>query len=153
MSRPYYCSAQDNANEAQVLDVLLARLNRDSVQFNQGRSYSVKHAGGSKHNPYDGEVYCNGKLFALVEIKRRNGQSDRYADWHMSAMKIARNMDAAKSKNVPLFLVYKWDDGVFMANAASLDLSRSHISGRWDRGDAHDEEKMVLMDRNQFKRV
>ena len=151
--RPYYCTREDNQREAEILALLVARLNRDSIRFNQGRVYTSKHAGATDHNPYDGELWVNGKLFALVEIKRRNGASDRYPQWHMSQMKINRNRAAAAAKGVPLFLVYRWDDGCFMADASKLDLSKTHISGRWDRGDAHDEEVMVLMDRKSFQKI
>jgi hypothetical protein len=152
-ARPYYCRPQDNANEEKVLNALTMRLNMDSVKFGQHRTWCSHLAGDRKHNPYDGKLFCNGKLFALVEIKCRNGESTLYADWHMSQSKIQRNMDAAKAAGVPLFLVYRWSDGIFLADAAKLDLSRTHVSGRWDRGDSRDEEVMVLMDSKSFKRV
>lgn len=151
--RPYYCKASDNENEAAVLRALSMRLNFDSAKFNQGRAYSVVSTGDRKHCPFDGEVSVNGKLFALVEIKRRNGDSSRYAEWHISQNKIVKARIEAIERNVPLWLVFKWDDGIFMADVAKLDLSRTHVSGRFDRGDAADEEVMVLMDSKQFKRV
>ncbi len=152
-SRPYYCTKADNEREQQVLNVLVARLNADSVKFNQGRKVTARLAGDARNNPYDGEIFVNGKLFALVEIKCRGGNSDRYADWHMAQHKINRNREAAALKNVPLWLVYKWDDGHFMADAAKLDLSRTHIGGRTDRNDPYDQEVMVLMSAKSFKKI
>jgi len=151
--RPYYCKPSDNKNEQEVLGALVSRLNRDSIKFNQGRTYSAKLTGSQQHAHYDGELFVNGKLFALVEIKCRKGSSERYADWHMAQHKIQRNRAAAAAKGVPLFLVYRWDDGVFMADASKLDLSRTHIGGRTDRNDPYDQEVMVLMNSKSFNRV
>src|SRR6267142_831509 len=140
MSRPYYCTPADTSNEIYCLQTLVDRINRDSVRHGQNRVATFVHMGSESHFPYDGEIYFNGMLAAVVEVKSRTGDSTRYSEWHMAQFKINRNIAAAKGKSVPLFLTYRWDDGVFMAVASTLDLSKTHISGRTDRNDPHDVE-------------
>lgn len=152
-SRPYYCTKADNEREAQVLAALVARLNADSLRFKQGRTYEFKQVGDIRNSPYDGAIFSNGKFFAAVEIKCRRGDSTQYSDWHMAQHKINRNREAAAKLGVPLWLVYRWDDGCFMADAAKLDLSRTHIGGRTDRNDPYDQEVMVLMSAKSFARI
>lgn len=153
MSRPYYCKSSDNLREGIVINALLARLNVDAAKLRTGKTYTAKHTGAQRHQPYDGELYCNGQLIGLIEIKCRTGCGSRFDDWHMSLMKIKGNLAAAAAKHVPLFLVYRWDDGIFFADATTFPLDRTHIGGRWDRNDAHDEEEMLLMKRQWFRPV
>ena len=109
--------------------------------------------GRHDNNPYDGEIYFNGKLAMIVEVKSRKGDSTRYAEWHMEQSKINRNIAAARAKGVPLYLAYQWDNGFFMADVRTLDLSKTHVSGRYDRNDPRDIAVMTLMDARKFNRI
>jgi len=146
--RPVYCRPADRDNEAKVIAKLVAGLNK----FNTGQKYTSRPAG--KMDPFDAEIFCDGKLFAIAEVKGRTGPP-RTDDWHFSNEKYERcQMEAARRK-CKFFICFSWDDAAFVCDPNRV--TRPGIppferaeGGRWDRNDPADVEIMIRIPAKHF---
>lgn len=64
-----------------------------------------------KGGPYDYRLLRDGILVALLEVRRRNVNSDTYADLFMSERKHRQLLGLASSYGVPMVFVVSFDDG------------------------------------------
>lgn len=94
-----------------------------------------------------------GRPEGMFEYKRRKGWSTQYDTWHISKHKLESLRVAGAAMQVPVCLVFEWDDGIYIANLKQLGSTSEKIGGRYDRGDAHDQEVMIDISRTVFLRV
>lgn len=103
--------------------------------------------------PYDAVITRNGADFALVEIKGRSGDADQYGEWHIAQHKIDACKAEATRLKLRFFIVFSWSGKPYFADSGKLPPLRTHVSGRYDRGDAADVESMYLIPRSCFSAV
>lgn len=145
--RPRYCRPEDRANEKSILDLIARRLN-------ESFSLALRALPAGQDDAFDGYLYeADGKLKAVLEVKRRKGWSTAYDMWHISKDKLDRCQAAAAKLGCEFALVFAWDDGVFMCNSRRFGAMSFRQSGRFDRGDAHDVETMAMISRTVFTRI
>lgn len=137
--RPRYVRPEDVVNEAAVVG-RFAKLIPNSY-FTISGGY------------YDAEVYADGKLACLCEVKGRSGSGARFDTWHVAKQKLERLQAAGKVKGMPVFMIFSWGSEAFYWKVANIDQLEVRQGGRWDRGDVHDVEQMAHIPRSYFKRI
>lgn len=100
---------------------------------------------------WDGVVLRDGTPFALVEVKSRNGEP--YEEWHISQSKIDKITSEAKQRNVKFFLIFAWSGVAYVGDVLKFPPLQTHISGRTDRNDPADLEKMYLIPAKFFQKI
>jgi hypothetical protein len=156
MSRPIYCRAEDRQNETRVMEQMITHIRRVAIATSAsfaGSHYAYVQAG--KLDPYDAILSRDGKNFAVVEIKSRNGDPSRHAEWHIAKHKIDRCLEQSRAMGVKFFLVFAWDGKPFycLVTEALVAHLRIHVGGRYDRNDAADVEEMYLIPSKLFKAI
>lgn len=102
-------------------------------------------------NSYDLKLFRKNQLMALLEIKTRDFPSKKYPTFIVSSSKWNTIKKAGIELGVPVFLVVAYHD-VFVFIKVDFDPD-THMGGRYDRGDAADEELMVRIPLKSFKYV
>lgn len=74
-----------------------------------------------------------GKVFALVEIKRRNVDHDHYGTYMIATRKINLLLDTANSLRLEAVVVVEFTDGTYWVNAHELSRMPTRQGGRYDR--------------------
>jgi hypothetical protein len=146
--RPRYATEQDRVNEANALRSTIDYLNAKAPS---GDVYTglLATAGAA----FDFFVGLNGQRVAIVEYKRRKGPSERYAHWHISKGKLKECGHLADIYSVQFFLLFEWDDGLFICDMESFGDTHETFGGRTDRGDACDQEVLVNIPRANFTKI
>lgn len=88
----------------------------------------------------------------VAEVKRRFNQSIKYPTLMISLQKWMKGKEMAKEMRIPFVLIIKWDDGVFWYKAGSSQVTYG-FGGRYDRNDSQDQEPMVFIPVEKFKRI
>jgi len=100
----------------------------------------------------DGEVFGpDGRLAALIEIKKRLNSSTRYPTLLLSANKWRNALRLSEECCVPFMLVVEFTDGIFVTKIKKEYPVQK--GGRYDRGDSMDLEDCVYIPISDFKRV
>jgi hypothetical protein len=100
----------------------------------------------------DGEVFGpDGRLAALIEIKKRLNSSTRYPTLLLSANKWRNALRLSEECCVPFMLVVEFTDGIFVTKIKKEYPVQK--GGRYDRGDSMDLEDCVYIPMSDFKRV
>ena len=143
---PKYVQPCDRQNEIRAMERLVKVMSWERPASN----FTFKQC--SDTSSWDGEVFSNGKLFALVEVRGRNGDKDRYTHWHTRKAKIDKIKAAADKAGVLFILLVTWDGEPFALNVKKTEWE-SHVSGRLDRGDPADWEELYLIPSSAFKKI
>lgn len=139
MSRPMYENNKDLANEKEVAGLLSAK---NGYVFHKLKiAYHV-----------DWLIMEKGKPKYVAEIKRRLNPSNKYPTLMLSLQKWMKGKEMAAEMNIPFVLIIKWDDGVFFYKASSSEVTYG-FGGRYDRDDSQDQEPMVFIPVDKFKRI
>lgn len=141
--RPRYNRPKDNANNRRVLNQL--------ARFLPGRLAEVFTT--DTDCDYDGEIYIDGPLTLIAEVKGRTGSGNRFSTWHIAKSKLDACMVHARALNVPLYLLFSWDNDVYYWVVKDIDKLEVREGGRWDRGDFYDVEPMVHIPRSFFTKI
>jgi len=137
--RPIYETSADKMREQKVREYITACYNC---------SYEKTPALAS----VDGYLYHpDGALAALVEIKTRKNEYNKYPTYMLSAAKWKEGLAQAKQLNVPSLLVVSFVDGVFLTQLKEDYEIRK--GGRFDRGDPRDLEDCIYIPIDQFKNI
>lgn len=89
------------------------------------------------------------RLLGWVEVKSRKGASSSYDTWYVALDKVIAGIQCAKATNCNFFLIFRWDDEVFL-NVVSDIPSTVEWNGRVDRDDSDDMEPVVHFPRRSF---
>jgi hypothetical protein len=100
----------------------------------------------------DGYLYYpDMKLAAIVEIKTRRNNYNKYPTYMLSANKWRNGLALSKEKGVPFMLVVSFLDGIYVTKMKQeYDIRQG---GRYDRGDAMDVEDCVYIPMSDFRRM
>jgi hypothetical protein len=99
----------------------------------------------------DGLAKRDGKLKALIEIKRRKTNANDYEGYMISAAKFDKLKALSKEQEVPAFLVVKFND--MIAYTKIEGEPKREMKGRYDRNDRFDQEECVFINMGLFKRL
>ena len=138
-SRPMYESSKDLANEKEVAGLLSAR--HGYVFHKLKIAYHV-----------DWLVMDEGKPKYVAEIKRRFNQSIKYPTLMISLHKWMKGKEMAREMRIPFVLIIRWDEGVFWYKEGTSKVTYG-FGGRYDREDSQDQEPMVFIQVDKFKRI
>ena len=101
-----------------------------------------------KHTPeletHDAELYQEGKLIELVEIKCRTVPRETYQTYMLSQRKHSALLHLSSQKHVPASLLVKFTDGLYRCYLPA----KTYVSGRGgraDRDDPLDNEEVVYI--------
>jgi len=134
--RPRYCTEQDRKNEA----ITLARF----TQFLEATA--PQHRWRCEPTPndptFDGKIFKDDVLSAIVEIKHRKGDGD-YEDWFVGQHKVNACRYQAASLGCKFIFIMAWSEGgMFFIDGKDIPNDKIKPGGRYDRGDSLDEEMM-----------
>ena len=134
-----YESNKDLANEKEVASILSAK---NGYVFHKLKiAYHV-----------DWLIMENGKPKYVAEIKRRFNPSNQYPTLMLSLQKWMKGKEMAAEMNIPFVLIIRWDDGLFFYKTGSSTVTYG-FGGRYDRDDSQDQEPMVFIPVDKFKRI
>jgi hypothetical protein len=105
------------------------------------------------HANWDWEIYKDGKLLALGEVKKRNNAHDKYATYHIALDKVRRGMDASKARGVRFVIFVQFIDGLYRIDTKAQPIHHIEEGGRFDRGDKFDVEQMAHYKVSQMKQI
>jgi hypothetical protein len=137
--RPFYESSKDLATENEVAEALSKKT---GYVFHKLKiAYHV-----------DWLVMQENKPKYVAEIKRRFNVKDQYPTLMLSLHKWMNGKQMSKEMNVDFVVIIKWDDGVFCHAAGDSPVIYG-FGGRKDRNDDQDQEPMVFIPVDKFKRI
>jgi len=142
--RPIYETKTDVANERQIAD-----------QLERAWSCSLMKLSKPLSN-VDMVAVRDGRVVALVEIKRRkytSGQIQAWGGYMISLDKIKEGLAYSRAAGLPFILAVGLADGTFTIRVDDATPDVVRIGGRSDRGDAKDIEVVVLYDMQRFRRI
>ena len=142
-SRPYYESLEDRAKQSAALRRLAT-------------SWDVKIIETSPGSPWDGFLYRENSLAALVEFKARDIKNmSTIPHIFLSAKKYDITMSRAYDSDIKFyFMVEDADGSLWIADLTNTELAVHKDSGRTKRTrDARDIEPCVHIPRSYFRRV
>jgi hypothetical protein len=142
-----YVQPKDRANEVRAME----QVRRECLRLMPGSRWEVRQE--SDENCFDGSLYRDGKLFAIVEVRGRNGDPSRYSEWHTRKSKVDKLVSIARRDGVKCLLVITWNGAPYLADAVKFPPLQSHMSGRTDRNNPADWEELYLIPSNLFYRI
>jgi len=124
----------------------------DEVRRYISESYSCVYMKTAELAGVDGYLYYpDMKLAAIVEIKTRRNNYNKYPTYMLSANKWRNGLALSKEKGVPFMLVVSFLDGIYVTKMKQeYDIRQG---GRYDRGDAMDVEDCVYIPMSDFRRM
>lgn len=143
---PKYVQPRDRENEVSAMNALVKTVKWESPLHN----FSIRQC--SDTSSWDGELLRNGQLFALVEVRGRNGSPDQHKEWHTRKAKIDKIKAAADKLGVKFVLIVTWDRVPYAMNVTKTPW-KTHVSGRTDRNNPADWEELYLIPSNQFRKL
>jgi hypothetical protein len=139
--RPTYETAQDGANEKQVIDLLC-------------RSWGCSAAKTPRFYPVDWSLQKEDEVKAMAEIKFRKKS---YPTYIISLHKYVEMCQHAAASGLPYLLVVCWPEGlkrIVRYISIKPDIPKRVIhGGRKDRGDTQDMEPMCEIPMSKFSLV
>lgn len=139
MIRPIYETAQDKQREDAVRHYLVTE-----YKSHYTKTPDLYAVDGLWYDP-------DNVLSAVVEIKTRKNDHDKYPTYMLSASKWRKGLDIAKEYGVPFMLVVQFTDGIY-----GVRLKKDYeikVGGRFDRGDAKDVEECIYIPLTDFKKL
>jgi hypothetical protein len=135
--RPIYETSLDRAREQAVRDYLMQK-------------YACAYTPSEKLAPFDGYLRKpDGALAAIIEIKTRKNNKNKYPTYMLSANKWEVGRRVADNLGVPFLLVVQFTDGVYVTKLkANYPISQG---GRYDRNDARDVEPCIFIPMSDFR--
>jgi hypothetical protein len=140
MGRPKFQTLDDLDNERSVIEVWDQKMHCTSHKL---------------PDHYYADYCCvrNNQPVAIVEIKRRNLSWGDFPTFVVGAKKRMECLRLAEYFNIPAFMVFQYNDGVYYANFAEKPL-RHEWKGRFRNArDTQDQEPMVFWSDEVFKKL
>jgi hypothetical protein len=146
---PKYVQPCDRENEVRAMEALVKMAKWESPLHN----FSIRQC--SDTSSWDGEMMRNGQLYAIVEVRGRNGDPERYREWHTRKAKLDKIKAAANKLGVKFVLIVTWDGQPYAMVVTETGLCswKTHVSGRTDRNNPLDWEELYLIPSSQFKKI
>jgi hypothetical protein len=145
MMRPTYEKPEDRVNDFRALTHVVAFCKR------QAPAHAWTFVQKPQGHPWDGDVFCDGHLYAYVEVKNRTDRSDKYDTWQISKSKVDGNHAASVAARTKYWLCFTWAGVPFGALINRPTAFPTKMGGRTDRGDRHDIEEMYQIPAKDFK--
>lgn len=138
MPRVQYETETDLANERAVVDVLSIETFPNLV-FRKSTNNAVDFIGA--------DIDGTDKLG--IEIKCRNGNATRYAEYFVAKQKIDKALAFRRESGLPVYMIWAWDDWIAGIEIAPQQHFRTDYAGRTvQTRDAWDIEEMIYIHRD-----
>lgn len=97
----------------------------------------------------------NDNIVAVAEVKRRHMNHDRFDTQVIDYFKLVSLVTLADMGQLPLLLIYWFDDGVYLCKRQPETFIEGTIKmgGRKDRGDAYDVKPVWHIPLSSFKKI
>jgi hypothetical protein len=137
----------DRFNEALAMNKL--------VKFLAKHQPECKFTYEAKHDtcPYDGVILCDGKPYALAEVKGRTGKAKDHPIWHIFCKKVDKIMSCADRDGIWFFLLMVWEGEVYVLSIENVKRWKVELCGRRDRDPKDYWLPCYMIPREDFEKI
>ena len=145
--RPRYETDNDVVEEARAFLVFQEYLKSDGV-ICEGRKLPE-----ARYHVDFAVVDAGDSVRGWVEVKCRQGSPKRYPTWYISYSKVCKGLELAHHSGRPFYLIFRWDNEVFVTEIEEGKPLDIQWNGRVDRGDPQDKEPVVHFPSSMFDKI